>query len=303
MTNYVAAAQPQEPAKVDVLDNKQAIAINASQAYWAFSGMVSTENGDQYNYYFQMQRKDNQFHAVATLIDSQSKKVMLFEESSAKIEHFVDTKWRVGRAFMQYNPINDSWVFGVTPKANQGFNFKVDMLGQALSMPMSQGLRSGIELLINQTGRLNGHLQVGEKSSKDQFVTAPKAWFKQIWVSKSQESLHPLTGVLCQFNDGSGFFSVNLQESDALKGAIAGWRDVQGTVMPMSQFVSIKEDKEGLWSIRIPSPKISLSFQDSLAKGNEKHQVIAGLTKDELPGFCTITKDEIGEESQKISSK
>ncbi|MBA2656016.1 MAG: hypothetical protein H0U70_03425 [Tatlockia sp.] len=283
---------------------KKDLSLNALQAYWAFSGLVSTENGDLFNYYFQMQRKDSHFHAVAALIDSQTKEILLFEESSAKMEHFVDSNWRVGRAFMQFNPINNSWVFGVTPKDHKGFNFKVDMLGQSLSMPMSQGLRSGIELLINQTGRLNGHLQVGDKSAKDQFVTAPKAWFKQIWVSKSQETVHPLTGVLCQFNDGSAFFSVNLQEADALKGAIAGWRDEQGTVIPMSQFVSIQEKQDGLWSIRIPSPKISLSFQDSLAKGEGKHQLIAGFTKDELPGFCTITKDEIGEEvPPKIETK
>jgi hypothetical protein len=301
-TNYVYATEV-ESVTPDLAIEKNAISINALHAYWAFSGTVSNENGELYNYYFQMQRKDDQFHAVATLINNQSKEVLLYEESDKTIKDFVATNWRVGRAFMQFNPINNSWVFGVTTKDHKGFNFKVDMLGQPLTMPLSQGLRSGIELLVNQTGRLNGHIQAGETVAKDQFVTAPKAWFKQIWVSKSQASLHPLTGVLCQFNDGSGFFAVNLQEPDALRGAVAGWRDVEGTVIPMSQFVSVKEKKDGLWSIRIPSPKIRLSLEDALAKGNEKHQLIAGLTSGKTPGFCTITRDEIGEQPQQLVTK
>ncbi|MBA3536683.1 MAG: hypothetical protein H0T84_08760 [Tatlockia sp.] len=303
MTNHVYATDAVESAKPETTNEKNTLSINALHAYWAFSGTVSNENGELYNYYFQMQRKDNQFHAVATLINNQSKEVLLYEESDKTIEHFVATNWHVGRAFMQFNPINNSWVFGVTTKNHIGFNFKIDMLGQPLTMPLSQGLRSGIELLVNQTGRLNGHIQAGEKVAKDQFVTAPKAWFKQIWVSKSQESRHPLTGVLCQFNDGSGFFAVNLQEPDALRGAVAGWRDVEGTVIPMSQFVSVKEKKDGLWSIRIPSPKIRLSLEDALAKGNEKHHLIAGLSTGKTPGFCTITMDEIGEQPQQFVAK
>lgn len=293
MTGAVSANEVKESAKVAEEKAKNDSALNALEAYWVFSGMVSTENGDHYNYYFQMQRKDRHFHAVATLIDSQSKKILLFEEQDATLEQVPASKWQVGKTFMQFNPINNSWVFGVKTKRRGGFNFKVDMLGQALTMPLSQDLRPGVELLINQTGRLNGHLQTGEQPATDQFVTAARAWFKQIWVAQSQASLHPLTGVLCQFNEGSGFFALNLQEPDALRGAIAGWRDAQGLAMPISQFVSIKEN-EGLWSISIASPKIHLSLQKALTRGSEKHQLIAGLTEGEMPGFCTITKDEIG---------
>ncbi|CDZ77461.1 hypothetical protein BN59_01744 [Legionella massiliensis] len=292
--NYVGATDSVTPPKVIIEQEKNSVSSNALQAYWVFSGIVTNENGEHYDYYFQMQRKDTQFHALATLIDSQSKAVLLFEESDATVENFVATNWHVGKIFMHFNPINNSWVFGVKTKENKGFNFKVDMLGQTKITPLNHDLRSGVELSVNQTGRLNGHLQTDEKSSKDQFVTAAKAWFKQIWVSKSQDTMHPLTGVLCQFNDGSGFYAVNLQEPDALRGAVAGWRDVQGTAIPMSQFVSIKENEAGQWSIQISSPKVLLSLQDALAKTGEKHQLIAGLTEGDRPGFCTISRDEIG---------
>lgn len=298
---YVNAMESVEPAKIELEKTENTISFNALQAYWVFSGIVTNESGERYNYYFQMERQDTKLHAVATLIDSQNKEVLLFEESNTVIKHPDAKNWHVGRAFMQFNPINNSWVFGVKAKAKVGFNFKVDMLRQTMSIPTAQDLRSGVELLVNQTGRLNGHLQTGP-TSKEQFVTAPKAWFKQVWVSKPQDSMHPLTGILCQFNDGSGFYAVNLQEADALRGAVAGWRDVQGSAVSMSQFVSIKKTKDGLWHIRIPSPKIRLSLNDALVNENEKHQLIAGLTDGLMPGFCTITKDEVGQRGQQLDT-
>ncbi len=270
------------------------LATNPLEVYWVFAGIVTNESGERYNYYFQMQRKNAQFHAIAALIDGQSKQVLLFEENEATIVEPDAQNWHVGNAFMQFNPINDSWVFGIKNKENKGFNFKIDLLEQAASIPVKQDLRSGVQLLVKQTSRLNGHLQMGELG-KDQFVTAAKAWFKQVWVSQPQDTLHPLTGVLCQFNDGSGFYAVNLQEPDALRGAIAGWRDGQGKAIAMSQFISVKETKKGgVWHIRIPSPKTRLTLQDTLANKNEKHHLIAGLIEGEVPGFCTISRDEVG---------
>lgn len=293
----VNAMEVVEPPKVELEKTENTVSFNALQAYWVFSGIVTNESGERYNYYFQMQRKDNKLHAVATLIDGQNKEILLFEENNAVIKQPESGNWQAGRAFMQFNPINNSWVFGVKAKAKIGFNFKVDMLRQTVTVPPTQDLRSGVQLLVNQTGRLNGHLQTGALA-KEQFVTAPKAWFKQMWVSKPQNSTHPLTGVLCQFNDGSGFYAVNLQESDALRGAVAGWRDIAGVPMSMSQFVSIKNTEEGQWRIQIPSPKIRLALKDALAKGSEHHQLIAGQTDALMPGFCTISKDEVAQQVQ-----
>lgn len=297
---YVNAMEAVEPAKPEIEKTENTISFNALQAYWVFSGIVTNESGERYHYYFQMQRKGDKLHALATLIDSQNKEVLLFEGNSPEKKQAESGNWQVGRAFMQFNPINNSWVFGVKSKAKVGFNFKVDMLRQTPSTPSSQDLRTGVQLLVNQTGRLNGHLQTGI-ATKEQFVTAPKAWFKQVWVNKPQDATHPLTGILCQFNDGSGFYAVNLQEADALRGAVAGWRDIQGTAASMSQFVSIKEKGEGSWHIRVPSPKISLSLENALAKENGSHQLIAGLAKGLMPGFCTITKDEVGQSIQPVA--
>ncbi|WP_051555096.1 hypothetical protein [Legionella fairfieldensis] len=292
--NYVNATDSAELAKTELEPTENTASFHALQAYWVFSGIVANESGEHYSYYFQMQRKDQELQAIATLIDSQTREVLLFEEASTILDHPEATNWRAERIFMQFNPINNSWVFGVKAKNDKGFNFKVDMLREAISTPAIQDLRSGVELLVNQTGRLNGHLQIGE-ANKEQFVTASKAWFKQVWVSKPQEALHPLTGILCQFNDGSAFYAVNMQEPDALRGAVAGWRDTQGMPISMSQFVSVNEAEESMWYIHIPSPKVRLSLRDALAKETEKHHLIAGLTEG-LPGFCVISKDEIAQQ-------
>lgn len=293
-TGYAIAVGSEEPKPAEIEKTENTITFDALQADWVFSGIVNNENGERYHYYFQMQRKNSQFHTIAMLHNGENKDVFLFEESDTTIEHPENLNWHVGRTFMQFNPINNSWVFGVKTKAHKGFNFKIDTLKQTAYTPTTQHLRTGVGLLVTQTGRLNGHLQMGE-GTKEQFVTAPKAWFKQIWVSKPQESLHSLVGVLCQFNDGSGFYSVNLQEPDALRGAVAGWRDDQGSPVSMSQFVSVKEKKDNVWQIHIPSPKVKLSIEDALATKNEKHQLVAGLTDEKMPGFCTISKDEVGQ--------
>ncbi|WED42246.1 hypothetical protein [Legionella cardiaca] len=294
-TGSYAIADTVEPETSS--SEKKILSLEAPQAEWVFAGTVTNESGERYSYYFQMHRKNTQFHAVAALIDGQTKDLLLFEESSATIEKPDVSNWHVGHAFLQFNPINNSWVFGIKTREKKGFNFKADMLRKVPTTATVQGLRSGVELLVNQTGRLNGHVQTGADNN-EQFVTAPKAWFRQIWVSKPQDTLHPFTGVLCQFNDGSAFYAVNLQEADALRGAIAGWRDAQGTPLSMSQFVTVKEAKEGMWSINIASPKVKLLLQDALAKETEKHQLIAGLTDDLKPGFCSINKDEFGKKVQ-----
>src|SRR5690349_218218 len=158
------AAIANEPDVFEPAKKETSPSSNALQADWVFSGMVTNESGEHYNYYFQIQRNDRKFHAVATLIDSQTKNVLLYEENTTLIEHFDGNNWQVGSLFLQFNPINNSWVFGVKTKDKKGFNFKVDMLKQAENTPTIQDLRSGIELLINQTGRLNGHLLSGTEN-------------------------------------------------------------------------------------------------------------------------------------------
>lgn len=263
----------------------------STRANWVFSGSVTNENGESYTYFFQMQRHKNDLHVITALFDAQSKALVLLDEGDAKIADSEQNNWHVGRSFLRFNAINDTWVFGVKTQDKKGFNFKVDMLNQPENNPVAQNLRAGIEFVVSQTGQLTGHLQVGDVSS-EQFVTAKNAWFRQIWLSNSQDQSHQLSSVLCRFNDGSGFYSMNLLESDAVRGAVAGWFDAQGVSSAMSQFINVKEAPEGDWHIRIASPSLHFIVSDSLKRSD----VVAGFVSEkDKQGFCMLSADTMGE--------
>lgn len=264
----------------------------ATQVNWVFSGVVANEEGDNYGYFFQMQRDGDVFHSIAALFDGQTNQVILMDESDAEIHEPTTYKWHVGRAFLRFNPINDSWIFGLKPKDNKGFNFKVDLLKESENIPVVQDLRPGVELIVTQTSHLNGHIQVGNEG-KEQFVTAKNAWFRQLWLNSPQEKSHSFTGVLCRFNDGSGFYSANMIAPDALRGAVAGWSDAQGVPGVVSQFITVKQATDGPWHIRIPSPNRHLVLSEFMAQ----HSVIAGfIKKGKSPAFCMLSQDTLGEQ-------
>lgn len=263
--------------------------FSPAHANWVFSGVVTNETDESYGYFFQIQRDGDQFRSLAALLDAQTKKLIFLDESQVVIHDPEPYNWQVGHAFLRFNPINESWIFGVKTEAKKGFNFKVDTLKQFQSVS-TQDLRPGIELSVNQTGHLNGHIQI-EDEKKEQFVTAKNAWFRQVWLTAQQDKTHPFTGVLCRFNNGSGFYSVNMTESDALRGAVAGWCDEHGVSSIISQFINVKQDKEGPWHIRISSPNIHLVLSDFITQNS----VIAGfVTQGKNPGFCMLSNEMIG---------
>ncbi|KTD51224.1 hypothetical protein [Legionella quateirensis] len=260
---------------------------------WTFSGMVTNESGDRYGYFFQIQRQGTDFHTKTALIDGQTNKLVLFYEGNEKIENSTQLNWQVGRSFIRYNPINDSWIFGVKAEEDKGFNFKVDMLKQANEAKETLILRPGVELQALQTSRLNGHIQTGTET-KEQFVTGNNAWFGKVWFSKDQTSSHDISTTFCRLSDDNGFYSANLKEADATGAAVAGWRDPAGNKVKMSQFISIKSIDPNQCLLSLGFPKISLRVLNTL--NTEENTVlkpslsVAGFSKDNPKGFCFINE-------------
>jgi hypothetical protein len=262
---------------------------DVNQVHWIFSGVVANEQGEQYGYFFQMERDGNAFHSTAAVFDSQTKAVIFQDESRAVLDNPSTLRWQVGHAMLRFNPINDSWIFGVKTADKQGFNFKIDMLKQPDNHWIEEGLRPGMAVVVSQTNALNGHIRV-ENGHDDQFVTAPHAWFRQMWTT-IQEAPHPVSGVLCHFDDGSGFYSVRVPEPDATQGALAGWFDPNGLPLAMSQFIRIKQLPEGPWDIRVSSPNVHVVLSDYMTKNS----VVAGfVTGADSPGFCLLSDDSLG---------
>ncbi len=260
---------------------------------WSFSGMVTNESGERYGYFFQMHRQGMQFQVKTALIDGQTNQLKFYYEGSALINRSASLNWHVGRSFMRYNPINDSWIFGVKLENAQGFNFKVDMLKQANNDNETLTLRPGVELQALQTSRLNGHIKT-DTDGKEQFVTGNNAWFGKLWFSKKQNSPHDVSTTFCRLSNDNGFYSANLKEADATGAAIAGWRDPAGNRVKMSQFISIKNQPNNQCLLHIGLPKLSLNVLNTLKQEEHGPHSVAGFSKDNK-GFCFVTEQTFAE--------
>jgi hypothetical protein len=252
---------------------------------WIFSGIVNDESGDKYGYFFAMQRQGSDFQIKAALVDGQTNQMVFFYEGSEKIEQSTGLDWHVGNSFLRYNPINDSWIFGVKELDKKGFNFKVDMLKQA-NNDETFVLRPGVKLLALQTSQLNGHVRIDDK---EQFVTGNKTWFAKLALSDDQKDTHEISTTFCRFKDDHGFYSANLKEKDATSAAVAGWIDPLGKKVKMSQFISLKTLDNDLCMLHVGVPKLNLKLINTL-KTTNLSQTIAGFSKESRDGFCFITQ-------------
>lgn len=260
---------------------------DAQQASWVFSGIVTSESGEDYGYFFQLERNHSRFRANVALMDQARKTVLFQENSDVMIEDAPPFDWHVGHSFLRFNPVNDSWIFGVKRKDNLGFNFKVDMLKQFEVTPSRRHhLRPGVMMMVSRTSELNGHVLTGASDS-EQFVTTKESWFRQIWQDTPDSQPHDLSSVLCQFNDGSRLYSANLQEPDAQSGAIAGWYNPEGNRQAMSQFLQVYQDKGDTWHIKSQSPHLDLALKNVLAQ----QSVVAGFVDGmKHQGFCMLNR-------------
>ncbi|KTD10714.1 hypothetical protein Lgra_1680 [Legionella gratiana] len=257
---------------------------------WTFSGMVKNESGDKYGYFFEMQRQGIDFYAKAALIDGQTNELVFFYERKEKIEQPTSLDWHVGDSFMRYNPINDSWIFGVMETDKKGFNFKVDMLKQA-NHNETLALRPGIQLQAVQTSQLNGHLRIDDK---EQFVTGNKTWFGKLILSNDQKDSHKINTTFCHLNDDNGFYSANLKEKDATSAAVAGWLDPLGNKVKMSQFISIKSLDHDQCMLRVNYPKLNLKLTNTLKDKNQLNS-IAGFSKESKGAFCVVMQQSFSQ--------
>ncbi len=260
----------------------------SNEGHWLFSGIVSNEKGEQYAYSFEMRHEGSLLKNAVALFDMQSHQPIFQEQSSALYKAATPDHWEVGHSFLHFNAITGSWVFGVKTKEKQGFNFKMDMMNAGVAPIFEEQLRPGLTVSLIEVKALNGHLY--RANHQDEFVTAAHAWLRQETATSeiSVQSTHLLSGVLCHFQDESGFYAVKLPERDAIHGAIAGRFDAEGQIYRMSQFIDVQKNKQGTWDIQAVLPQYHLTLshvleQDSLTMGFVVHE--------EQNGFCLLTRD------------
>jgi predicted secreted hydrolase len=273
-------------ASEPVAEPRHFMPTDSTQANWLFSGLLTTEAGDQLAYFFQLERNGSQYHTTAALFDVATQQVIFQDESRAENPQPDGYRWSIGHAMLRFNPINASWVFGVTTPDKQGFNFKMDLL-DAEQPVVEENLRPGLSVLASQAQALNGHVRLANMP-QEQFVIAKHAWFKQTWVTSDQFQRHAVDSVLCHLNDGSSIYSMRLPEADATTGAMAGWLNAAGLSMPVSQFIDVQQLAAGPWDIHVPSSSLHLI----LAQHTQHNSVIAGFSQDKALGaFCLLGQD------------
>ncbi|HVT62094.1 MAG TPA: hypothetical protein VHD33_01225, partial [Legionellaceae bacterium] len=233
--------------------------LAALHANWVFSGSVSKETGENYEYFFQVKRNDDRVYALVSLIDAQTKSVVFIQDTETQLIEQSADQWNMGDIFLRYNPINSSWVFGVKKENQIGFNFKLDMLNQ--SAQKTQLLQPKVTMKIVQTGQVNGHLQLKENEAA-QFVSGKHAWFRQITVDTLPTKPTELHGLLCRFDDGSGLYSMKIMNSEIIRGTYSGMYNHDGIAAPISQFVYIDHLSSGPWRVRVPYPKLQFELDN-----------------------------------------
>lgn len=265
------------------------VPIPSQHAFWIFSGLVSNERGENFGYFFKMQRDAAHFQVRAALFDAETQRVLIEEDSQAILENTHELNWHVGHAFLHFNPINDSWVFGFKNDKKQGFNFKVDMLDET-KKSLATKVQDGVTQTIRQTKQLNGHIQIGAEG-EDQFVTAGKTWFRKITLTDDNMLYHPpFQGLLCQWRDGGGFYTMHTRDIKAQCGAMAGWYNANGKAQAISQFVTIKQDPDNRWHIHALAPPMDL-FLTNLLENKNTQEVAGFVVQDQMPGFCVLSEE------------
>lgn len=259
----------------------------ANQADWLFVGEVMNDALERYVYFFHIHRDGTHVAAHVALFDAETKTPIVTEQGEAVITDQGMDNWHIGHAFLRFNPINASWIFGVKDSKKLGFNFKVDMLASAENRARMQTLLPGLEIVVVQTGELDGQLKISE-NDKEHFVTAKQTWFRQIAVVPHEGPMAPLTGLLCQSESGGGMYSMKIMDAHALRGSMAGWIDAQGKALSISQFISINQTADSSWCLHMPVPKVDWFIQNTLQQGNS----IAGFIQEKpYSGFCVFNRN------------
>ncbi|MGV3740028.1 MAG: hypothetical protein ACO1N3_01885 [Gammaproteobacteria bacterium] len=282
------AATPPAVAEDNAVSQAE-IPLAATNANWIFSGSVSTETGETYEYFFQAKRKQNAVQATISLVDAQTKAVIFMQTADTQLTAEAQPDhWTIGDIFLRYNTINHSWVFGLKKENQIGFNFKVDIINRLDHSPKIRQVRDGVMMTMVQTGQVNGHIQLKEDASA-QFVTGKNAWFREVVVRKASAKLPALQGLLCHFNDGSGLYSMKVGDTKIKPRTYAGSYTAEGAATNISKSIRFDLLDSGLWRVNVPSSKLQFDLNDVL-----KNQpiVLGFVDQKKKSGFCVISKEE-----------
>jgi len=255
---------------------------------WTFVGVASNEENERYYYYFQLIQQARMRTVQVLLVDAQNKNKQEYFLKEEKSAPETLSSLQAGRAFLRFNAINNSWIFGLKNKNGEGFNFRVELLKQSEEADNEKDIAKGVHLEVTNIRRMNGHVRWG-KNKKEEFVTADQNWYRNIVVQDAKVFHSTIQGVFCFLNDGARFYSVKLPLEKAKSASEIRWWDPEGKSRRVSQFLQQKVmDGKILLSLKVPA--IRLTVEDLLWQPSPANILQAGFvsTADKSSGFCFI---------------
>ncbi len=262
---------------------------------WVFTGEVENEEGNQYAYMYLLKRNKDTWGVFANIVDlTTQKEVLRYKDKSPKPEISSSDEWmqwKVGKAFMKYNVISDSWLFGLLDEKN-GFNFRLKgvrtyvLNGDNGYLVHKKGTPHVEASYSAQSMSINGHLTLDGKSS---FVTGKNSWFEHRWgMVLSRQNATKYALITCRFNDNTGlmlyewFGSKDFWPNHLKTGTYQNALDKKVLV---STFWLTKT-KTNKWFISIPGLKINIAAEgDSIPE----YDVIQ-VKKSNKEGYCFVSE-------------
>lgn len=288
--------------------------VSATVEGWMFSGEITTEEGETYAYMYQLKQKNKKISIFANVVDLSIKKTekseapptvfeykyteQLDDEGFRKMvnrkqeqEQIKSMEWKVGKAFIKYNVIGDSWFFGVEDDKN-GFNFRVKGVRNYVLNGENGYLshkNDNYEASYSaQSMSINGHLTLGGKS---RFVTGKNSWFEHVWSRTfSGQQVAKYVLITCRFNDNTGLMLYeNLGDIKPVKLKTGTYQNALDEKKLLSNFSLVKSIKTQQWRISIPALKIDIkALGDTISEYDIIH--LKDDNKDNKEGFCFVNQ-------------
>jgi hypothetical protein len=249
---------------------------------WLFTGTITAENGQAFGYYYVVDKNEQNVTIDTSVIEIKTNQTLIHYQSSATIaEQKTAINWAVGQSFVKYNPINDSWVFGVEGK--KSFNFRLEGF-HTNDEPIVSG--DGFNSYSMQSNRMNGSLLIDKK---ERFVTAKNGWINHQWIIKPQDLEVAL--LLCRFIDDNGISFLKESKKGLEILSKTTWFDEKGQSMAVSQFAKLNKTKKN-WELSLILPKKSIVFKRGDAiKISESLKIEAASIEKGERGFCLMLSE------------
>lgn len=263
---------------------------------WSFTGEAETEDGNKYAYMYQLKRTHEMLRVFANIVNLNTQKEVLRYKHKRKISatslsESEPIQWKVGKAFMKYNAISDSWLFGILNDEN-GFNFRLKgvrnyvLNGKEGYLVQGKDTKNFEASYSAQSMNINGHLTLDGKSI---FVTGKNSWFEHRWgmvLSRHNATKYAL--ITCRFNDNTGLMLYEWFGSEdfwPVRLKTGTYQNALDKKILVSNFSLIKSTKTQHWLISIPALKINISAATDTIPEYDVIQV-----KNNKEGYCFVSE-------------